>query len=87
MNVEPLTVDKMFALTTTTDDVRSRMHDIISTGAYGPAVMLFALPVGCPASRPLAAWPHEHCPLVWSDPTGPSQDTILQEKKKVSGLI
>lgn len=40
-------------------------------------------PVGSPASHQLVAWLLGHCPLVWSDPTGPSQDTDLQKRKSL----
>lgn len=43
-------------------------------------------PVGCPASHRPAAWPHERCPQVWTDPTDPSLDTDLQETPSVSWI-
>lgn len=48
--------------------------------------MGFILPVGYQANHQLAAWPHGHCQLVWSDPIGPNQDTDLQEVRGLDGL-
>lgn len=44
------------------------------------------LPEGCPANHQLAAWPHGRYPLVWSDPTDPSQDTDLEERNSSAGI-
>lgn len=49
-------------------------------------LMGFILPVGYQANHQLAAWLHGHCQLVWSDPTGPNQDTDLQEVRRLDGF-